>query len=62
MLFGYARISTPSQKFNLQIDALLKAGVKEKNIYTDSISRAKLEIHLTQLGKLFSCFIKIWEV
>lgn len=33
MLFGYARISTPSQKFDLQIDALLKAGVKEKNIY-----------------------------
>ncbi len=41
MLFGYARISTPSQKFDLQIDALLKAGVKEKNIYKDVSSGAK---------------------
>lgn len=33
MLFGYARISIPSQKFDLQIDALLKAGEK-KRIFT----------------------------
>ncbi|WP_271782294.1 recombinase family protein [Aquimarina algiphila] len=41
MLFGYARVSTTSQKFDLQIDALLKAGVKEKNIYKDVSSGAK---------------------
>ncbi len=29
MLFGYARISTPAQKFDLQIDVLLRTGVKE---------------------------------
>lgn len=41
MLFGYARISTSSQRFDLQIDALLKAGVKEKNIYKDVSSGSK---------------------
>jgi len=41
MLFGYARISTSSQNFNLQIDALLKLGVLEKNIYKDISSGAK---------------------
>jgi len=43
MLFGYARKSKKSQKLNLQIDALLKYGVEEKNIYADSISGAKYE-------------------
>jgi len=38
MLFGYARISTTQQKLSLQLDALLKYGVKEKNIYADKIS------------------------
>ncbi len=41
MLFGYARISTSSQNFNLQVDVLLKAGVPEKNIYKDISSGAK---------------------
>ncbi len=41
MLFGYVRKSNESQKLNLQIDALLKYGVKEKNIYTDTIYGAK---------------------
>ncbi len=54
MLFGYARISTPSQKFDLQIDALLKVGVKEKNIYKDVSSgakanRKKLDLLLSKL-------------
>jgi DNA invertase Pin-like site-specific DNA recombinase len=43
MLFGYARKSKTSQKLDLQIDALLKYGVKEKNIYTDAISGSKSE-------------------
>jgi len=41
MLFGYARVSTDSQKLDLQIDALLKSGIKQKNIYTDISSGSK---------------------
>ncbi|MBQ0733891.1 recombinase family protein [Aquimarina celericrescens] len=41
MLFGYARISTSSQNLDLQVDALLKAGVDIKNIYKDISSGAK---------------------
>lgn len=43
MLFGYARISTESQKLHLQTDALLEYGISEKNIYTDISSGAKAE-------------------
>ncbi|WP_405209369.1 recombinase family protein [Aquimarina sp. LLG6339-5] len=39
--FRYARVSSSSQNFNLQIDALLKVGVPEKNIYKDISSGAK---------------------
>ena len=38
MIFGYARVSTNEQNLDLQIDAFLKEGLKEKNIYTDKIS------------------------
>jgi DNA invertase Pin-like site-specific DNA recombinase len=41
MKFGYARISTDTQKIDLQIDALLRAGVEKENIYTDVSSGAK---------------------
>lgn len=43
MLIGYARVSKSdsSQVLDLQIDALKKAGVDEKNIYTDKISGVK---------------------
>lgn len=39
MLIGYARISRPTQKLDLQIDALLKAGCKK--IFHEQISGAK---------------------
>ncbi|PIQ15273.1 MAG: resolvase [Flavobacteriales bacterium CG18_big_fil_WC_8_21_14_2_50_32_9] len=54
MIFGYARISTKEQNFDLQIDALLKAGVEMKNIYKDVSSGAREErVGLdTILGKL----------
>jgi len=45
MLFGYVRVSTKTQNANLQIDALLKEEVLEKNIYSDISSGAKAERH-----------------
>lgn len=45
MKIGYARVSKSdgSQKFDLQIDALKRAGVEEDNIYYDKISGAKAD-------------------
>ncbi len=45
MLFGYVRVSTKIQNPNLQIDALLKEGVTERNIFRDVSSGAKSERH-----------------
>ncbi|MEU6543860.1 recombinase family protein [Streptomyces sp. NPDC046859] len=41
MDFGYARVSTADQNPDHQIDALLRAGVNEKNIHIDYASGAK---------------------
>jgi DNA invertase Pin-like site-specific DNA recombinase len=43
MLIGHARISEAddSQVVDLQIDALVKAGLDKENIYTDKISGVK---------------------
>jgi DNA invertase Pin-like site-specific DNA recombinase len=43
MLIGYARVSTNEQHLDLQRDALLKAGVNSKNLYTDTITGTKQE-------------------
>jgi DNA invertase Pin-like site-specific DNA recombinase len=43
MLIGYARVSTNEQNLDLQQDALLKAGVNSKNLYTDKITGTKSE-------------------
>ena len=43
MIFGYARVSTKSQKHDLQVDAFLKEGIDSENIYTDISSGAKSE-------------------
>jgi DNA invertase Pin-like site-specific DNA recombinase len=41
MDFGYARVSTADQNPDHQIDALLRAGVDEKNIHVDYASGAR---------------------
>lgn len=43
MKFGYARISTKDQNMDMQTDALLRAGVKEQDIYTDISSGVRTE-------------------
>lgn len=43
MKFGYARISTKDQNMDMQLDALLRAGIEEKNIYKDISSGIKRE-------------------
>lgn len=43
MIFGYARVSTEEQSIDLQMDALLKEGILEKNIYIDKVSGIKSE-------------------
>lgn len=52
MVFGYARVSTAEQSLDLQLDALLKEGIEQKNIYTDKVSRTKEE--RKSLAKLLS--------
>src|SRR4030095_16219635 len=43
MNIGYARVSTNEQNLNLQRDALRKAGVLAKDIFTDTITGTKSE-------------------
>ena len=43
MLIGYARVSTNEQNLDLQRDALIKAGVAAKDIYTDKVTGVKAE-------------------
>ncbi len=43
MLIGYARVSKNEQNLNLQVDSLIKAGVLEKNVFTDKITGTKAE-------------------
>ena len=43
VIFGYARVSTAEQKLDLQIDALLKYGIDERNIFSEVASGSKNE-------------------
>jgi len=43
MLIGYARVSTNEQNLDLQGDALHKAGVAPKDLYTDKVTGVKAE-------------------
>lgn len=42
MLIGYARISTDTQVLDQQIDALLKYGIDERNLFKEQISSRSL--------------------
>ena len=41
--FGYARVSTDDQNLSLQIDALIRFGVRPDDIFSDKMSGAKAE-------------------
>ena len=43
MYFGYVRVSSKTQKLDLQVDALLKVKVLRKNIFSDIVSGVKAE-------------------
>ncbi|MBD0851928.1 recombinase family protein [Maribacter arenosus] len=65
MIFGYARVSTNEQNLDLQIDAFLKEGIKDKNIYMDKVSSTKEERR--KLGKLLDYVregdtIMVWKL
>ena len=52
-LIGYARVSTPDQSVDMQLDALRRAGVPEDNLWSETKSgvrarRPQLELALTQ--------------
>lgn len=40
-LIGYARVSTADQSVQMQVDALIRYGVEEENIYRESMSGVK---------------------
>jgi len=43
MLIGYARVSTEEQNLDRQIDALVKYGVDNRNIYKEKITGTKMD-------------------
>ena len=43
MKFGYIRVSTKDQNFDIQLKALLEAGVSEENIYKEKISGKSMD-------------------
>lgn len=55
MIFGYIRVSKDEQNYDLQVDALKKAGCEE--IFKEKISGASK--HRLQFEKLISTFAKM---
>lgn len=52
MLLGYARVSTLEQNLDMQIDAMVKAGVEPENIYKEKVTGTKADrVKLQELLK-----------
>lgn len=52
MLLGYARVSTLEQNLDMQIDAMVKAGVAVENIYKEKVTGTKADrVKLQELLK-----------
>lgn len=51
-LLGYTRVSTGAQDPQLQIDALLQAGVQNRDIFSDTTSGAKIAASRPAMKKL----------
>ena len=51
-LFGYGRVSTSNQSLDIQVKALLEAGVREDRIFTDKSSGANTDRDGLQLLKI----------
>lgn len=66
MRFGYARTSTPDQRLDLQIDALVAAGIDRENIFFDKgISGAKAErpgLSLLQVKLRAGDEVAVWKL
>ncbi|WP_280950985.1 hypothetical protein [Flagellimonas pacifica] len=43
MIFGYARVIVQEKNLDLQLNALLKERIPQKNIYTNNVSSTKEE-------------------
>lgn len=51
-LLGYTRVSTSSQDAQLQLDALVAAGVQKRDVFADVTSGSKTAIERTGIKKL----------
>ena len=56
MHYGYARVSTPDQKLDLQVDALKKAGCE--TIYKEEITGYHIHTNIQTLGVDYKTFQK----
>ena len=66
-LLGYTRVSTASQDPRLQIDALVQAGVEERDVFCDVTSGSNTAIHRPKMQRLLEYAkpgdtIVVWRV
>lgn len=66
-ILGYTRVSTANQDARLQVDALLKEGVLEGDLFTDVTSGRRTAIDRPGMKKLLECAeegdtVVVWRV